>query len=354
MLKGENEEAMIARLAKTDDPSSESVWTFGFGSNMNVSLLQSKKGLTVFESSPAVVKEWRLSFALPGFSLVEPSWADAQPGTKDDEIHGVAVRIPLADYARLSKQEASYREALVTATTYDGSVLTVRLYTKSQPAAADSEPALPPAEDIPCSKRYLNVLVTGAREAGLDESYVQRLSERPTYVPSPETLERRVAMLPSPESLPPITVAKLREQFADPPRGSYDPSLSSGGDPSAAADGEGDAPFIPVARTAILGYVLELPRPKLYRGSHRGRDLTARQSRQWRGISLDQDDDFGATPFPSLAKIPPDELEFVKQWFDHYLQNAKVVGYLVEFREQLEREREAAGGDPSAPLIALP
>mmetsp|Transcript_69641 Transcript_69641/g.131073 ORF Transcript_69641/g.131073 Transcript_69641/m.131073 type:complete len:337 (+) Transcript_69641:181-1191(+) len=336
MLKGETAEDMVARLSTTGDPSSESVWTFGFGSNMNVALLQSKKGMTVLESSPAVVKEWRLSFAMNAIGLVEPAFADAQPGRKEDEIHGVAVRLPLADYARLSKQEASYAEVEVVAAAYDGRTLEVRMYTK--PLPAQMKGGAPPV-DIPCSQRYLNVLVSGGVEAGLDKDYIRRLSERPTYAPSPETLARRVAMLPPPETLPPFTVAELCEGYADPPRGSHDPSNVATG---------------AVVRTAVLGYVLELPRPKIFFGSHRGRDVTARQSRQWRGISLDENDDLGAPPFPSLSAMPPDELEFVKHWLDHYLQNATVVGYLVEFREQLERERTVRGDNLNAPLVTFP
>lgn len=39
-----------------------SVWTFGFGSNMNVGLLRSKKGHVVLDHAPAIVKSWRLNF----------------------------------------------------------------------------------------------------------------------------------------------------------------------------------------------------------------------------------------------------------------------------------------------------
>lgn len=49
---------------------------------------------------------------------MEPAFADAQPGTDDDCIHGVAVLMPLADYAKLSKQEASYKDAEVSIETY--------------------------------------------------------------------------------------------------------------------------------------------------------------------------------------------------------------------------------------------
>ena len=82
--------------------------------------------------------------------------------------------------------------------------------------------------------------------------------------------------------------------------------------------------------------------------------MTARQSRQWRGLSLDADDDFGApTAFPDVAAMASrkdGELAFILNWMDHYLQNAKVVGFLAEFREHLERGRESEGG-PLLPFL---
>jgi len=56
--------------------------------------------------------------------------------------------------------------------------------------------------------------------------------------------------------------------------------------------------------------------------------------------SLDENDDFGVPPFPSISAKAPEELEFIKNWMDHYLQSATVVGYLTEFRLQLEQENQ--------------
>ena len=94
--------------------ASDDVTTFGFGSNMNIALLRSKKGMRVLEHTPAVLRGWRLSFQRPALALVEPSFADARPGAPEDEIHGVAVRLPAADYARLAAQESSYADPTVT------------------------------------------------------------------------------------------------------------------------------------------------------------------------------------------------------------------------------------------------
>lgn len=303
-------------LATPADPDTDEVWTFGFGSNMNIELLRSKKGMRVLEFAPGVVRGWRLSFQRPALALVEPSFADARPGAADDEIHGVAVRLPAADYARLAAQEASYAEAAVTVAAYDGRAIAARLFTM-RAAPAEGAP------DVPCSRRYLGVLVSGAREAGLQEAYVARLAARPTYAASAETLARRAAALGDGEraaaALPALTVADLASGWAPAPRG------------GAAADA-------PTARVAVAGFVFELPRARTPFAAHRGRDITARAGRQWRGEPLDADDDWGRPPFVVLAARPEEEREFILNYFDAYVERSggKVVGFLTEYREALE------------------
>jgi hypothetical protein len=306
----------MALAQPTPQPANaaDDVWTFGFGSNMNIELLRSKKGMNVLDFAPAVVTGWRLSFQKPAFALVEPSFADARPSAeRGDEIHGVVVRLPPADYARLAAQESAYDDAAVTAVTYDGRAIAARLFTMRSPPAAD-------AADIPCSLRYLRVLVSGAREAGLREDYVARLAARPTYAATPETLARRAAALAvPPASLPPISVAELAAAWAPAPRG------------GAAADAE-------TARVAVAGFVFELPRARTPFAAHRGRDITARAGRQWRGEPLDADDDWGRPPFVVLAARPEEEREFILNYFDAYVERSggKVVGFLTEYREALE------------------
>ena len=136
---------------------------------------------------------------------VEPSFAVALP-CAGASIHGVAVLLPAADYARLSRQEGSYDEAEVSIERYDGRVVRGFLYTKRDPSK------LAP-RDIACSKRYLGVLVRGTRDAGLDKDYVAELAAKETYFPSAETLARRVSWRrPRPSNLPKLASAEVREE----------------------------------------------------------------------------------------------------------------------------------------------
>jgi len=147
-----------------DDKNPQTIWTFGFGSNMNIELLRSKKGIVVLDSTPATVRGWRLNFSFAAISLVEPSFADAQPGCVDDLIHGVAVQFPVDSYTKLCKQEAAYKDAEVAIESYDGRTFVGRIFSKPN-GNLD-------APDIPCSKRYLNVLVQGATDVKLNPDYI--------------------------------------------------------------------------------------------------------------------------------------------------------------------------------------
>ena len=167
------------------------MWSFGFGSNMNVQFVTDKKGLTVLDSSCAVLKGWRVGFNFLGMSKVEPSWANAIAGRPEDEIHGVAIKLSAQDKLKLDDQEGAgpnrsgsgYRKIDVDVTTYDGKVLQSYIYSKDVAPGPDGAPI-----ERPCSRRYLNILVEGAKSAGLQPEYIERLQALPTYTPSAETL----------------------------------------------------------------------------------------------------------------------------------------------------------------------
>ena len=115
-----------------------------------------------------------------------------------------------------------------------------------------------------------------------------------TYTPSAETLARRES-LPDPGSLPPMTVPELAAT-------------------KEATDGS--------CHLSIFGFVMRLPKEKVFFQRHHGRDITHRQSRHARGISMDIDDDLGLPPFRLPGHMSAEELEYVRQWFDHYLEKA--------------------------------
>lgn len=108
------------------------------------------------------------------------------------------------------------------------------------------------------SRRYLNILIKGARQAGLDPDYVSKLESTPIYEASEALLKIR-KQRPRPQDLRSITVAELAQHS------------------------EGDDVWV-----SVLGYVVQKnPRFK----SHRGRDITTRALMHLYDIPLDYNDD---------------------------------------------------------------
>ena len=51
------------------------VWSFGYGSNMDMEALQNKKGVRVLEHCPAILNNFRLTISTRGLDYVEPGFA---------------------------------------------------------------------------------------------------------------------------------------------------------------------------------------------------------------------------------------------------------------------------------------
>mmetsp|Transcript_57924 Transcript_57924/g.125800 ORF Transcript_57924/g.125800 Transcript_57924/m.125800 type:complete len:332 (-) Transcript_57924:225-1220(-) len=319
------------------------VWSFGFGSNMDIASVRSKKGIDVLDFTAGYVEDWYLAFPVGGMDLVEPAYACAYPYTGPGparRLHGVAFCAMQAEMDKLDAQEGAYRKMIVTVHPYDSDAhqpITAWIYT--------GRPGRPMG--LP-SRRYLNVLLKGCREQGLDAEYIDELAKHPVYVSSTETLSKRARCLAlDPKKLPSITVAQLKMLHEN---------------------GSSQQPrecFV-----SLLGYVLRVP--SLAMRSHGGRDISNRMLRHVRGLALDVNDDGGRPPYPRLpstqgAPTSPesesvdiryreydhdkpnvltcDEFEYICQWLDNYFvakldgDVSGVVGFLAEWRQQSEGER---------------
>lgn len=224
-------------MAVSSSPDGKTTWSFGFG----------------------------MGFYLKAMKFVEPAFATVIP-MPGSELHGVAIRISLEDAAKLSQQERSYDEKEIEITAYDGRILRGYMYVSRR---FESEEFTP-------SKRYLGILVAGARAAGLSREYICKLESTPTYAPSAETLLVRQS-LPAPRTLPAMTVAELAATKSI----VYEQGTT------------------PMCYVSVLGYICRLPTSRCPFETHKGRDITARQKRQWNGVSLDMNDDLGQPPFPN-------------------------------------------------------
>eukprot|EP01052_Picozoa_sp_SAG31_P005347 SAG31_NODE_234_length_19701_cov_16.835068_5_plen_314_part_00 len=185
-------------------PPAGCVWKFGYGSNMGLEFLRIKKGLAPLDARRSILKGYALSFPEGrGLDLVEPTFATLKE-KEGEEVHGVSVLFNADDAAKLDAQEGPYSCVRKPVLLYDGkSELEVEVYLSRQPAAADHPEGC-------CSHRYRDILVTGAQEAQLKSTWIEKLSRLPVYSPTPETLAQR-ASVPDPSALPAWTIDKLRQ-----------------------------------------------------------------------------------------------------------------------------------------------
>jgi hypothetical protein len=147
---------------------------FGFGSNMNRTSLRAK-GVEPLTAQRAVLRGWRLRFNVQHFFRQEGGVGNIERSDNpNDCVQGVLYECPDAALAPLDAVEA-YGHG------YDR--ISVNVDTHKGPVAALTYIGMPEFIDDTClpSRRYLNIVVAGARSAGLDPEYVTQLAQQPTH-----------------------------------------------------------------------------------------------------------------------------------------------------------------------------
>lgn len=129
-------------------------------------VLVARRGLRPIESQAAVLEGYALRFVQRGLPGLEPAFASVVecPG---ERIHGVLYTLSASDMRRLDSIERSYDRIPVRVTTARGEVLATA-YRSKRPRTTEGRP----------SRRYLGLLIEGAREHGLPESFIAELEAR--------------------------------------------------------------------------------------------------------------------------------------------------------------------------------
>ena len=291
-------ELFIHLVFKHEEPNC--TWSFGYGSNMDITHLRIKKKLTVYDHKPAILDGYRLSFNMVTDWLAEPAFAGIVPD-QTSQVHGLAFCVPQESLDHLNSQERWYEIQNVTVETYDGETLPhVHVYV-SPKKFINTEERAP-------SRRYLNIIKKGATNIGLKPEYLAKLNEIQPYQPSEAVLQIRQNR-PKPSELPLITVDEL---FAT--KNSTQHWIS------------------------VLGYIVDIGRS--YKRS--GRDLTTRILMGYHDIPKDKnDDDWGRPPYPIIEDLSTHELDYLLNHLDSWhiknittLTLNPIVGYLKEFHDQ--------------------
>ncbi len=197
-------------------------WSFGFGSNMDVNFVEKQKGVKIIgktflfgftthlilinfsdtDHKPAILSGYRLSFSFPGYPLFEPAFGNVIEDA-NSEVHGVAFGMDKKSAEKIVAVEPKqYKKRDVSLKTYEGQELKAFIF------VIDGQ-----LQEKHPSKRYMGIIIEGARRAGLNEEYVKKLEQIPTYKPPKWVIDVRNKR-PKWEELPPITVDELAERAA--------------------------------------------------------------------------------------------------------------------------------------------
>ncbi|KAI8811777.1 hypothetical protein BJ742DRAFT_795458 [Cladochytrium replicatum] len=200
------------------------VYYLAYGSNMTSKVLTGRRKVRPVESFPVTVPGYLLAFSIIGWPYLEPCYASVMPCPnrylsyeKALEVHemckfggpfeydstnpekslppvlsGVAHHITEEDWQQIVRTEGGfgqddvefgYRSIEVTCVKSSGETITARtLISRDASTSRCMQP----------TRRYLDLLIDGAKEHKLPESYIEYLQKLEAYLP-PKTLKTRLA-----------------------------------------------------------------------------------------------------------------------------------------------------------------
>lgn len=146
---------------------------FCFGSNLDPYVLNVERGIKPYSTQCCYAKDYRLTFNIKG-SFLEPSFANIIPA-EDNKVWGVCHTLRKQDFKHLQKTEgAKYDLHDVDVVFEDGSIRTVRTLADY----ANDNLSQPP------SKRYMNLMLTGAKHYHLPQEHIDQLQRiKPFHIP---------------------------------------------------------------------------------------------------------------------------------------------------------------------------
>lgn len=116
-------------------------------------------------AEPAIARGYRLTFNEPGIAFFEPGFGTIEP-SEADYVEGVLYAITAEELDALHISEGGRAYDVISIpveSSQRGALQAFTFATKN------------PGEGLLPSKRYLNLLVEGAREHGLSQAWIQKL-----------------------------------------------------------------------------------------------------------------------------------------------------------------------------------
>ena len=190
----------------TANSSSTAIYYFGYGPIVNPNV-RIRRGLTTIEERPAILPEFRLTFAYGGIANIIRQ--------RGYEVHGILMKFTSEDdWKHFQTYDAGYNVSdLVTVFPYDSDQENrddnepITAYAMSM-NEYDATKLEAPIEQLP-TERYLKLIADGMQAYHVDDDYIQDQILSVPYVPSRKPEDYRSFPRAS-EKLPAITVAKYQ------------------------------------------------------------------------------------------------------------------------------------------------
>lgn len=148
--------------------ATDEVWYFAYGANTSRAVLTGRRKIAPRSSEAACLNEHRLAFAMPGVPFLEPAFATVlpEPGARTE---GVLHRMRESDMRRLDGYESrAYARLELPVLGSESGPVRAQVYVSKHPRAG-----------LVPSRRYVELLIAGAKEHGLSAEHVAWLEAHP-------------------------------------------------------------------------------------------------------------------------------------------------------------------------------
>jgi len=154
------------------------VWYFAYGANMGTEVLVRRRGVRPLQSETARLEGYRLVFSQPGVPIIEPCFASIE-ATLGEAVYGVLHHLAVDTAEHLDQFEGpTYERIAVSVKGSKNGSITAWTYQARHPIAG-----------LVPSRRYVTLIIDGAREFALPEGYIRFLESQPvTHIPIVSTL----------------------------------------------------------------------------------------------------------------------------------------------------------------------
>ncbi|KAI0176000.1 hypothetical protein GGR52DRAFT_340157 [Hypoxylon sp. FL1284] len=179
-----------------EHPKDELLWYLAYGSNMSSAKFTGDRGIVPLESARVRVPGWVLTMEIPGLPYSEPSFSSIAPRSSIEEkdvtpdIVGLAYLITQDQYRHVLASEGggtAYRDIAICGEPLeaeDRGKTGHSVLLRTLGSAMRRQPSPMP------SKRYMNLLLQGGKEADLPAKYLKYLTDIVVYEPPTSSWSR--------------------------------------------------------------------------------------------------------------------------------------------------------------------